>query len=244
MLVAAMAEKGDVLVTDTIPEYGRQTVSGTTLIGSENVDIESLVAPLRGQRRERSIEIADSETYEDIDDLASRCIEHHLIPIDPGPLVAKVARGMLGLDDTAANPPGRGVRQVAFVVGTRDPKTVEQIRHMEGLGVPVQKPAVKPREEADIYTFTVERDGALVTEGFLEFLAGYDALVLSGGATANYILARSRFRYLVSGGQVQPLVSTATVRGGLFDGKVVVLKGGFIGEAYTYGTILDWLIGR
>jgi len=31
------------------------------------------------------------------------------------------------------------------------------------------------------------------------------------------------------------------VKGGLFDGKRVVLKGGFIGDDYTYKRILDWL---
>jgi uncharacterized protein YgbK (DUF1537 family) len=87
----------------------------------------------------------------------------------------------------------------------------------------------------------VEKDGVLVTGEFLQFLADYDALVWSGGATANYILARSGFRYLVSDEQVQPLVSSASVKGGLFDGKRVVLKGGFIGDDNTYKTILDWL---
>jgi uncharacterized protein YgbK (DUF1537 family) len=239
MLIAAMAERGDVLVTDTLPEYGRRTLSGRTLIGSQERDMEPILAPLRRQKMDRRIEVADSETYEDLDALACRCVEDGMIPADPGPLVARVARAKIPL--VLGRPAAIGARRVAFVVGTRDPKTLRQIRHMEELGVPVQKPRIKPTEEVDIFAFSVEKDGALVTRDFLQHLAGYDALVLSGGATANYILARSGFRYLVSEEQVQPLVSSASVKGGLFDGKRVVLKGGFIGDDYTYKRILDWL---
>ena len=241
MLVAAMAERGDVLVTDTIPEYGRRTLSGRTLIGSQHRDIESLLAPLRSQRKDRKIELADSATYDDLDILARRCVQDGLIPADPGPLVARVARARLGLDPMTPERPRGGAKRVAFVVGTRDPQTLKQVHRMEELGVLVQKPGIKRAEEVDIFAFSVERDGALVTRDFLQFLADYDALVLSGGATANYILARSGFRYLVSGEQLQPLVSSATVKGGLFEGKRVVLKGGFIGDDNTYKTILDWL---
>ncbi len=241
MLVAAMVERGDVLVTDTIPEYGRRTLSGRTMIGSQHRDIESLLAPIRRQRKDRRVELADSETYDDLDVLARRCIRDGLIPADPGPLVARVARAKLGLDPVTPERPRGGAKRVAFVVGTRDPQTQKQVHRMEELGVPVQKPGIKRAEEVDIFAFSVEKDGVLVTGEFLQFLADYDALVLSGGATANYILARSGFRYLVSDEQVQPLVSSASVKGGLFDGKRVVLKGGFIGDDNTYKTILDWL---
>jgi uncharacterized protein YgbK (DUF1537 family) len=241
MLVGAMAQRGDVLVTDTIPEYGRRTTSGETLLGPQRGDIESVLAPIRTASRDRRIEVADSETYADIDELAVRCIAEGLIPIDPGPLVSSVARARLRLGPTAAQGTGPGARTVAFVVGTRDPRTLAQISYMKSIGVPAQKPRIKDPGETDVFAFSVEKDRALVTEGFLESLAGYDALVLSGGATANFVLARSGFSYLASGVQVQPLVSTSTVRGGLYDGKRVVLKGGFIGDEKTYKTISDWL---
>ena len=241
MLIAAMAERGDVLVTDTIPEYGRCTFSGRTTIGSQHRDMEPLLAPLRQQNKDRRIEIADSKTYEDLDALAVRCVEDGMIPADPGPLVARVARARSLLEPKRPATNSPGARRVAFVVGTRDPQTQRQVRRMEELGVPVQKPGIKRTEDVDIFAFSVEKDGDLVTRDFLRFLAGYDALVLSGGATANYILARSGFRYLVSEEQVLPLVSSASVKGGLFDGKRVVLKGGFIGDDNTYKTILDWL---
>jgi len=241
MLVGAMLERGDVLVTDTIPDYGRRTVSGRTLIGAQRGDIGTLLSPLRSKWKDRSITIADSETYEDLDALAQRCIEGGLIPVDPGPLVARVAQGRLGLGAPALHRAGGRVSKVAFVVGTRDPMTLEQVRHMRSLGFPVQRPCVKSADEVDVFSFSIGKEGPLVTRAFLNSLTRYDALVLSGGATANFVLERSDFSYLVSEGQVQPLVSSSRVKGGLFDGKTVVLKGGFIGDENAYETILDWL---
>ena len=241
-LVGAMLERGPVLITDTIPEYGRRTESGKTVIGAQKKNIESLLGPLRGKTKDRSsITVADSATYEDIDRLARTCVEGDLIPIDPGLLIAAVARTRLGL---GAQTPGVGrerASRVGFVVGTMDPRTLEQIDHMRRLGYPVQKPAVKRAGEVDLFVFSMEKDKGIVTQPFLEHLAEYDALVLSGGATANHVLARSGFRYLQNDGQVQPLISSGIVRGGLLDGKRVVLKGGFIGDEKTYKTILDWL---
>ncbi len=241
MLVGTMLERGNVLVTDTIPEYERRTVSGKTFIGPQQGDIGSLLSPLRGKWKDRSITIADSETYEDLDALAQRCIADGLIPVDPGPLVARVARGRLGLGAPALRRAGREVSKVAFVVGTRDPRSLEQVRHMRSLGFPVQKPCVKSADGVDVFSFSIGKEGPLVTRAFLNHLTHYDALVLSGGATANFVLERSGFSYLVSEGEVQPLVSSSRVKGGLFDGKTAVLKGGFIGDEDAYKTILDWL---
>jgi len=240
--IRALLERGDVMVTDTIPEYGRRTVSGKTCIGTQQRDIASLLAPLRRGTRARTITIADSETQEDLDLLALRCIDDNLIPVDPGPLVARVARKKLGLDAPASNcAAGKTVSSVAFVVGTRDPRSLEQIRHMKDLGFAVQEPGLKRAEGVDVFTFSIGNQKSLITRPFLEQLAGYDALVLSGGTTANHVLGRSGFECLLNDGQVQPLVSSALVSGGVFDGKRVVLKGGFIGDEKTYKTILDWL---
>ncbi|MDA4113451.1 MAG: hypothetical protein OK474_05330 [Thaumarchaeota archaeon] len=243
MLVEAVLQRGAVLITDTIPDYGRRTQSGKTVIGAQRKDIESLLEPLRRRMKDRGlITVADSETYNDLDRLARTCIEDDLIPVDPGPLIAAVAWTRLGLDARTSGPSGNGAsKKVAFVVGTRDPRTLEQIGHMEALGFPIQKPAVKRSEDVDLFVFSMEKDRGIITQPFLEHLAKYDALVLSGGATANHVLARSGFRYLQNDGQVQPLVSSGIVRGGVLGGKRVVLKGGFIGDEKTYKTILDWL---
>jgi D-threonate/D-erythronate kinase len=242
MLVEAMLQRGAVLITDTIPDYGRSTQSGKTVIGAQRKDIESLLEPLRRRMNDRGlITVADSQTYDDLDRLARTCIEDDLIPVDPGPLVAAVARTRLGLDARTSSPSRKRASKVAFVVGTRDPRTLEQLGHMGTLGFPIQKPAAKRPEDVDLFVFSMEKDKGIITQPFLEHLAKYDALVLSGGATANHVLARSGFRYLQNDGQVQPLVSSGIVMGGVLGGKRVVLKGGFIGDEKTYKTILDWL---
>jgi uncharacterized protein YgbK (DUF1537 family) len=241
MLVEAMLQRGPVMVTDTIPDYGRSTQSGKTVVGAQKKDIGLLLGPLGRKWRNRSITIADSETYEDLNRLALTCIEDDLIPIDPGLLVATVARTRLGLGTRTPSSSRTKASKVAFVVGTRDPRTMEQVRHMRRLGFPIQKPAVNRTEDVDLFSFSMEKEKGIVTLPFLKHLAEYDALVLSGGATANYVLKRSDFGYLQNDGQVQPLVSSGIVKGGLLDGKRVVLKGGFIGDEKTYKTILDWL---
>ncbi|MDA4133060.1 MAG: hypothetical protein OK454_08050, partial [Thaumarchaeota archaeon] len=84
----------------------------------------------------------------------------------------------------------------------------------------------------------------LIDGSFVSSLRDYDAIVLSGGATASYVLEMSDFECIVNDAQVQPLLSSGTVRGGVLDGKFVVLKGGFIGDEKTYKTILEWLKQR
>jgi len=242
VLVGAAARSGlgkGVLVTDTIPEYGRLTASGRTVLGAQRRDLAKLLAPL--QEEGLPVEVVDSETDRDLDALARRCLEEDLMPVDPGPLVARVVRGRLGASRTA--PTGRRAPsgRVAFVVGTGDPRTLEQIRYLGELGFRAQKPCVKKAEDVDVFSFSIGRERDLVTGAFLEQLRAYDAIVLSGGATANHVLERSVFRRLLNDGQVQPLVSSGVVCGGVLDGKRVVLKGGSIGDDKTYKTILDWL---
>lgn len=240
MLVEAALQRGDAMITDTIPEYGRRTLSGMTFAGKEAKSLESLFANHRGRSDLHRLIISDSETYEDIDTLAEQCTRAGLIPIDPGPLVAKVVQTWLGHSNVPMPSAGSPSR-VAFVIGTRHPKTLKQIRHMRKLGFPVQIPSSKKPEEVDIFSFSMGKERGLITKSFVHQLTNYDALVLSGGETANYVLEWSGFEYIVGGPQVRPLVSSGVVKGGLFDGKQVVLKGGLIGDEKTYKTILDWL---
>ncbi len=244
LLVGTMLNRGDVVVTDTIPEYGRRTRSGKTHLGNREGDIESILSPLRASGNGRTFTIADSETDADLDKLADRCLDRRLIPVDPGPLISRVVRKRLHLGARPVNKTGSKASRIAFVEGTTGPRSLEQIDHMKSLGYAIQEPCPGASNEVDVFSFSLEKDRALVTNAFLNRLSGYDALVMSGGATANYILEKSGFEFLVNNGDVQPLASTSTVKGGLFDGKQVVLKGGSIGDEKTYKTIFDWLKGR
>lgn len=242
-LVREVCNKGKVLVTDTIPEYGRITRDGKTMLGGSVKDLREKLRPVQEELEDGWLVAADSASKSDLEELAGRCIAEGRIPVDPGPLVSLVARaGLEGLGGREESGVTRsGVRHVAFVIGTTDDMTMRQLRYMEEQGYPLKRPVPRERAPVSIFTFSFDQEWRSVDDAFLQSLRGYEALVLSGGATAGFVLERSGCKCIVSGEQIQPLLSTGRVRGGLFDGKMVVLKGGFIGDEKTYKTILEWL---
>ena len=93
MLAPFLSRGKKILLTDTIPEYGRYTMNGKTTFNGQETDIlssvlkGSMIKPPAG-----SIEVADSRSYGDIRGLAYRCLSEGLIPVDPGPMIAEVLR--------------------------------------------------------------------------------------------------------------------------------------------------------
>lgn len=243
-MVGKLSERGRVLLTDTIPEYGRYTKGGRTYVDNQGKDLNALLETIPGGK----IVVADSETEADLNALASRCAREGMIPVDPGPLVSLVVKERLRISRVVPRTHERRrrgpVEKVAFVVGTRDGMTLKQLRHMELEGFIVRPPTSEEAAKVSIFAFSLDDEARLVDNSFVDSLRDYDAIVLSGGATASFVLGKSRFDCIVNGAQVQPLLSTGTVRGGILDGKPVVLKGGFIGDEKTYKTILEWLKQR
>lgn len=244
-LVAQLSSRGRILVTDTIPEYGRRTDHGKTIIGAREKDLSAAIGPAVGAGKTDRVVIADSRSHTDLQALASRCFSEALIPVDPGPLVSLVARQRLLISGETLRTLTRAsqtpIEKVAFVIGTRDRITLKQLRYMSREGFAIGQPGSIDPGRVSIFSFSLASDATIVDDAFLDSLRGYDAIVLSGGATANFILEKSGFDYIANGPQLQPLLSSGTVTGGLFDGKTVVLKGGFIGYENTYKTILEWL---
>ncbi len=77
----------------------------------------------------------------------------------------------------------------------------------------------------------------------INYLLNFDALVLSGGETANLIFELSGGLYIESITDIMPLVGVGIIRGGgVLDGKLIVTKGGFIGKEDTYVAIKDFLL--
>lgn len=243
-MVGKLSERGRVLVTDTIPEYGRYTKGGKTYVDNQGRDLNALLETVPGGR----VVVADSETVADLSALASRCTREGMIPADPGPLVSLVVKDRLRFSGKVPKSHERGggspIEKVAFVIGTRDGMTLKQLRHIELEGFIVRPPKSEEAAEVSIFAFSLDNEARLVDDSFVDSLRDYDAIVLSGGATASFVLDKSRFDCIVNGAQVQPLLSTGTVRGGILDGTLVVLKGGFIGDEKTYKTILEWLKQR
>ncbi len=76
---------------------------------------------------------------------------------------------------------------------------------------------------------------------FISLLIECNALIMSGGETAFYVLDTSGFNYLESGEQILPLISTGTVHGGMLDGKQYVIKGGSLGSDDIYVKLIQHL---
>jgi len=241
--VKAFLRRGNLLVTDTIPEYHRYTSGGVTIRGKNRIDIGQVLADYSNNVG-NGIKIADSRSRKDLRELAKMCVENGLIPVDPGPLIAEFVKLKKSVLDRSlgVSRPDR-IRKIAFVVGTSDPATARQLQYMKRLGYWVGNPRVKRPNKTDIYSFSFTKEKSLITSEFLRSLARYDGLLLSGGETANYVLKRSAFHSILNGKSIQPLVSTGLIKGGLLQGKLVVLKGGSIGDDKTYMRILDWMTG-
>lgn len=78
-----MARTGKLLITDTIPEYGRYTCNGRSIYGDDIMNINNSIPE---QAKDIAM-IADSKTYKDIKKLARVCINENLLPVDPGILI-------------------------------------------------------------------------------------------------------------------------------------------------------------
>jgi uncharacterized protein YgbK (DUF1537 family) len=247
-LVGQLSPRGRILVTDTIPEYGRRTSNGKTVVGNRETDLGAVLEPVRALIDRGRVIVADSQNEADLRSLASRCVRENLIPVDPGPLVSLVVKERLGASQgslsTQTNAGRRPIEKVAFVIGTRDGTTLKQLQHMQREGFAIRPPISTEAADVSIFSFSLDTNAELIDDSFVNSLRDYDAIVLSGGATASYVLEMSDFGCIVNGAQVQPLLSSGTVRGGVLDGKFVVLKGGFIGDEKTYKTILKWLKQR
>jgi D-threonate/D-erythronate kinase len=241
-LLQPLLSRGKILITDTIPEYGRRTINGRTIIENRETNLWQMLEELRGLRDSR-IAIADSQTESDLRSLAAKCINEDWIPVDPGPLISMVVKERQHLlKSEKRTGPGIGhTGKVAYVIGTKDGTTFSQLNYMRRLGFKIRRPGDPETARVCIFTLDLRHESILIEDAFVKSLQDYDALVLSGGATASFLLEKANFDYIVNHPQLQPLVSCGTVKGGLFDGKLIILKGGFIGDEKTYKTILDWL---
>ena len=89
--LSAFSNFGKLLLTDTIPSYGRFTSSGITHLDGDFMDLKIVLNNMSKQVQER-IEIVDAQDERDLKRIARRCILEGRIPADPGPLIAQYAR--------------------------------------------------------------------------------------------------------------------------------------------------------
>ncbi len=81
--VAFIAEYGNILLTDTIPEYGMYTFNGSSINRNGSINIIKMLP----DDLSPYVEIADSRSYGDIEKLAKKCVDENLMPVDPGVLI-------------------------------------------------------------------------------------------------------------------------------------------------------------
>ncbi len=91
-----------------------------------------------------------------------------------------------------------------------------------------------------LYTPVEDQFGNITEKEFMQELARSDVLIMSGGETAYTLLHSSGFSYLLSYNQIMPLISTGIIMGGLFHEKNYVIKGGSIGDASIYDSLIKY----
>ena len=81
--IAFIKRYGNIILTDTIPEYGRYTFNGSSIDRNGTINITKMLP----DKLKPYVEIADSQSYVDIQKLAKKCVDENLLPVDPGILI-------------------------------------------------------------------------------------------------------------------------------------------------------------
>jgi uncharacterized protein YgbK (DUF1537 family) len=245
--------KRTIVVTDTIPEYGRFTEGGYTILGDSRVSIIEKLGGIKA--RVMSINefkvsagnlngavIVDSRTVGDIIEIAQVIHNNGFTSVDPGPLNTQVSR--LYVKGKLRKPSINEVKRICFIVGSTHENTIRQIEKARRSGIKVinikDSNSLQSYDEV-IVSFDLMKDRDYLNEDFIRQVAQFDALVVSGGETANSLINMSKANYLESIGEVMPLVGVSLIKGGLLDGKVIITKGGIIGGEDAYLRIRDYL---
>ena len=246
--------KWTIVITDTIPEYGRFTKGGFTILGNSRVSIverlgaiKSTVMDIRELKANASslngVVIVDSRTMDDIIEIAQVIHDNGFTAVDPGPLNAQVA-GLYTRGAKSSRPTINEVKRIGFIIGSTHENTIRQIEKARRSGIKVI--GIKDSGDLSSYdeviiSFDLMRDKDYLNEDFIRQVAQFDALVVSGGETANLLINVSKASYLEAIGEVMPLVGVGVIKGGLLNGKVIVTKGGIIGDEDAYLIIRDYL---
>ncbi len=244
-----------IVYTDTIPEYGRYTESGNTVFHDQIMSLKNIFKKIKTKiltledfinidENEGTIYIVDTKTYDDLEKLAKEIVKRKMIPMDPGPLCAEVAKVYLKKENLDL--PKIKIRgNIAFVVGTTQSQTLKQIEYARKFGISVihLKDFDKSIKEDVIIQFNLMNDREYLNKKILDLMADFDAIFVSGGETGNILYDLSQIDYIESLGQFYPLVGTGRIRGGVLDSKIIITKGGMIGNESTYIEIVEKLKG-
>lgn len=226
---------GPMLVMPAIPAFGRIVADGQ--LGGHGVDTPIAVRGVLG-RLAPLADIPDCRSDADMD--AALADAGGRLLVGARGLAEALARAMTGQIDPAPPPPLRG--PVTIVVGSRDPITMAQVDRLSAMGiVPVAAPngAAPPARGCPAVTVVQAVAGgnavngtdvgaALATSLMAGYVTGRGALVLTGGATAEAVLAGIGIDLLHVRGEILdglPLSEAGTLQ--------IVTKSGGFGDAET-----------
>ncbi len=130
--------------------------------------------------------------------------------------------------------------KISILIGTYRDKTLKQIDYLIGHGIKLRN-FNEPLSDIDLYAFKLDYDYMKIDEKFIKKLLNYDYIIISGGETAFYILNKADFVYIENKKDIMPLISTGIIKGGFFNNKKLILKGGNIGNDDVYLKIIDYI---
>jgi uncharacterized protein YgbK (DUF1537 family) len=236
------------LVAPAIPDFGRLVQDGH--VQGFGVDVPISIADRLGAHVPRAV-VPETPTQDAMD--AALDIPGIDLLIGARGLADALAARMSGgrVPCFAAIPQGHGL----FVIGSRDPITLAQIDALRAAGNPRYLPApngvladARPDESpltlVQAVPSAVEASGHVVSQALAESVCpaltgGASTLLLSGGATAEAVLARmgiARFRLM---GECLPGLGLAHAQG-----HCIIAKSGGFGGPETLKEIADRIVRK
>lgn len=233
-----------VVITDTIPEYGRYTYNGLTIIDNSTNNILAkfkYITPIivgdideltNIENTTGKVFIVNSRTHDDLRRIANFIVNNqNVIPVDPLYLISYTAQQYINKPITTRAIIYKSIKRIAFVIGSTQEMTIKQINYASNNGFHAIKlndlimSKYTVNNDFIIIHFDYMRDKGLITHELINYLLNFDALVLSGGETANLIFELSGGLYIESITDIMPLVGVGIIRGGgVLDGKLIVTK--------------------
>lgn len=238
------------LVVPAIPDFGR-IVSGGAVSG---FGVETAIAiDEKLGRHALRCSIPDTRTTEDIRQALSAAQAEGIdLFIGARGLAETLAAVMSArvLPDVATVPPGKGI----FVIGSRDPITLEQIDVLKSadlvsiIEAPNGAVPLDAEEDVDLsliqatqgneYLSSLEVSDRLAEGVVPHFTAGAGRLLLSGGATAEAVLRAMGILRLRLAGECLPGLGV-----GWAGNQCIIAKSGGFGQADTLKRIAKMMLG-
>jgi len=227
------------ILADTIPEYKRFTKNGFTFFNNSSVNILNLFRNMKGNyysidninKIDKNLDfyVIDSRTYNDIKLIAKFAAENGMIPVDPIPLCSEYGRISMKLSKNKETELKK-VESVIFVIGTKEPLTLAQVEYSKKQGFKIfNLDNYNQATENSIIVFDYLKEKGKVDDKFIAFLSNYDAIVISGGDTANLIFRQSGGFFIKNIPHLFPLIGIGSINEGSLNNKIIVTKGGRIG---------------